>query len=121
MFSSLPSANFSFYELSIKSRSLHQLKCRLFISLFFFHRGHCLQFHCGEDDAYLELISHSFSLEISIITEPPTEKRLSKKARHLSTHRVLGANREKNMHTSSKTLPNVISYLIPVVTGTLNQ
>lgn len=65
----------------------------LFIS--FFHFGHCLQFHSGEDDAYLELISHSFSLEISIITEPPTEKRLSKKARHLSTHRVLGANRGK--------------------------
>ncbi|KAF3844921.1 hypothetical protein F7725_008084 [Dissostichus mawsoni] len=32
------------------------------------------------DIAYLELISHSFSLEISIITKPPTVKRLSKNA-----------------------------------------
>lgn len=57
------------------------------------HCGHFQQFHSGRHDAYLELPSHSFSLEISIITKPPTVKRLSKNARHLATLKSCGLTR----------------------------
>lgn len=39
-----------------------------------------------QGDAHLKLTSHSFSLEISIITKPPTVKRLSKNACSNSSH-----------------------------------
>lgn len=38
----------------------------------------------SQRNACMEFISYCFSLEISIITKPPIEKRLSKNARHLS-------------------------------------
>lgn len=125
----LSTADVDFSKLTIKPRIFTSVYMQI-IYLYFppdtSHCGHFQQFHSGRHDAYLELPSHSFSLEISIITKPPTVKRLSKNARHLATLKSCGLTRgggggEKNTHTSSKTSLDVISCFIPVVIGSLNQ
>lgn len=82
-------------NLPLKRGSLRQLICRLFIYISPWHKPlrALSAIPQRQDDAYLELLSHSFSLEISIITKPPTVKRLSKNARHLATQKSSGLTR----------------------------
>lgn len=91
--SCVSTANVDFSKLTIKS--LHQLLCRLFIYVFPWHKPLRALSAIPQrwNDVHLELLSHSFSLEISIITKPPTVKRLSKNARHLATQKSCGLTR----------------------------